>query len=136
VREAATPPVLTLQERILYHQIHPAKLLTDWSTAIGAAWLLWDHRLLPALLIGLLPPVVVTLLIIRGVDLTPYRDSPFGRYLLRHMTRSMELVRLVGLGVAWAGAWVHSAAFISLGVAVILAAWGRGLKSLAERAGE
>jgi hypothetical protein len=32
-------------ERVLYHQIHPLKLLTDVSTAFIATALLWNHRL-------------------------------------------------------------------------------------------
>jgi len=32
------------REKVLYHQIHPAKLLTDWGTLPIALYLLWQRR--------------------------------------------------------------------------------------------
>ena len=36
---------LTLRERLLYHQIHPAKLFADISTALIGIDLFWRHEL-------------------------------------------------------------------------------------------
>jgi hypothetical protein len=43
------------------------------------------------------------------------------------MTRGMEAVRLLGVGLFWGGAWRHSWLLIGTGLAAILAAWARGL---------
>ena len=35
---------MTLQPKILYHQIHPAKLLTDWAAGFAALYFFWERR--------------------------------------------------------------------------------------------
>ncbi len=118
---------MEFRERVLYHQIHPLKLATDWLTGIGASILLWQHCLGPALLLGLVPPVVVSTFLLLFADLTSYRSSAFGRYVARFMSRSVEAGRLLGLMVFWTGAWWHRSVLIATGVLVILACWLYGL---------
>ena len=113
-------------DKVLYHQIHPAKLLTDWVTAFIAAYLLWQHALLPALIIGFIPSIIATALIIRFADLERLKDSSAGRYVARYMTRSMEVVRSVGAAVFWLGAWIHRPEVMIIGIASIVLAWARG----------
>ena len=117
---------MDLRARLLYHQVHPLKLLTDWGTAVAAAYLLWGHRLGAALLVGLVPSIVVSVTLIRWADLAPYEASPFGRYLARHMTRAVEGVRFAGIAVVWGAAWAHRPLLMALGVALILGAWAWG----------
>jgi hypothetical protein len=88
---------MSFRERVLYHQIHALKLLTDWSAGFAAAYLLWQHRLAAGLLLGLIPPIVISILLMRWADLEPLKASPFGRYVSRYMTRGMELLRLGAL---------------------------------------
>ena len=128
-----TDPALTPRQRVLLHQIHPLKLATDWGTAIAAAYLLWQHQLGPALIVGLVPPVVVTLALLRWADLGSLGASPLGRYIQRHMTRAMEALRFGGLAFAWLAAWRHWAVGIAAGVLVILAAWARGTLTTGRR---
>jgi hypothetical protein len=118
---------MTSQERLLYHQIHPLKLATDWSTAFVALYPTWHHAPLPAAVIAILPSVVVTLALIRFADLEWLKASAFGAYLRRHMTRTVEGVRFAGFGVMLVAAWQHRAWAIALGVAIILLAWAHGL---------
>jgi hypothetical protein len=113
-------------EKALFHQVHPAKLVTDWSTSLVAAAFLWQHQLLAALLVGLVPPVVASILVIRFADLERLKASPAGRYVGRYMTRSMELVRSAGAGAFWAAAWFHSPWAMAIGIGVIVLAWARG----------
>jgi hypothetical protein len=115
------------RERVLYHQIHPFKLLADWSTAFIAAWLLWRHELGWALVVGFVPSVVVSAWMIGACDLRAYKDSRFGRYIAQSMTRAVEAVRFLGLAFFWLGAWRHNAWLMAAGVAVIIAAWLRGV---------
>jgi hypothetical protein len=114
------------RERALYHQIHPAKLLTDWVTAIVACFLFWEHRWMVGLVVGLVPPILASAALMRSADLEPHRDSAFGRYVGRYMTAAMQALRLVGVAALWFGAWRHRLAAMALGVLVILGAWARG----------
>jgi len=114
-------------EKTLIHQIHPAKLATDWLSAFLAAWLLWQHHLMLGLAVGILPAPIATVLVMRLVDLEPYRDSAFGRYVLRYMTPLAQAVRLLGAAVFWLAAWFHLPLGMVVGIAVILAGWSWGL---------
>jgi hypothetical protein len=114
---------MTLQEKLLYHQIHPFKLLTDWSTGIIALVLFWRHALFAALAVAFIPSILVSLALVRLADLAKYRRSRFGRYVHRYMTRSMEALRLAGYTVMAVAAWLHLAWLIPLGLLVILPGW-------------
>jgi len=118
---------MTIQERTLYHQIHPLKLFTDWSTGLAALYLLWGHHLVAGLALAFIPSIAVTLVIVRFADLEKYRQSPFGRYVSRYMTRPAEATRLAGYGMMAVGAWYHAAWLVPIGLAVILVAWLHGL---------
>ena len=116
------------RERILYHQLHPVKLFTDVATAIAATALFWMHRPLSALLVGLVPPVVVTAALLQWANLERYRTSAFGAYVRRFMTRWVELARLAGLVPLWGGAWLRRPVIIVLGVVWIVGCWLWGLR--------
>ncbi len=68
---------MDLSERTLYHQIHPLKLLTDWSAAFLSLYFLWLHELIIGLSLQVIPSVIASVLIIRFGDLERYRDSSF-----------------------------------------------------------
>jgi hypothetical protein len=121
---------MNMNERILYHQIHPAKLATDVSTALVATLLLWQHRLGAALLIGLLPPVVVSAALLKWGELERLQQSAFGRYVAGFMTRRVEAVRIVGLLFLWGGAWQRSFPALFLGAGIIILAWLYGVPRL------
>ena len=118
---------MKLEEKVLYHQIHPAKLLTDISTALLSLVLLWKHRVAAALLVMFVPSICVSFALIRFVDLERYKRSRFGRYVRRSMTRSMEALRFAGMAVMALGAWFHRTWMIPLGLLVVLAGWLRGI---------
>lgn len=115
-------------ERLLYHQIHPLKLLTDVATAMLAAGLLWTHHLAMAAVVGFGPSIVVTIALLRWANLDSLRRSRFGRYVARFMTRRVELARLAGLMPFWGGAWLHQRALLLIGAAWILGCWLWGLR--------
>jgi hypothetical protein len=120
---------MTLRERALYHQIHPAKLAIDWSAGLVAAIFFRRHRLAAGLLWGLVPPVAASVPFMLGLfdgTLTRYRTSALGHYLARSMTRAMEGLRLVGLVVLLLGAWHRQPLVIALGLALVAVAWLRG----------
>ena len=119
---------MAASDRVLYHQIHPLKLFTDVSTAATACYLLWEHRVAPAFVIGFVPSIVVSAVLITWADLEPYRRSPFGGYVGSFMTRRVEIARFAGLVPLWGGAWARSARLIAAGVVWIIGCWLWGLR--------
>jgi len=115
-------------ERVLYHQIHPLKLFTDVSTAFVAAALLWAHRFGEAIIVGFVPAIVVSAMLLRWADLEPYRASRFGHYVSRFMTRGVEAARFAGLLPLWIGAWYRSPIVMVAGVVWIAGCWLWGLR--------
>ena len=118
---------MTIQERSLYHQIHPLKLFTDWSTGLAALYLLWGHHLVAGLALAFIPSIAVSLAIMRFANLEKYQRSSFGQYIGRYMTRTAEGARLAGYGIMAVGTWYRLTRLIPFGFLVILAAWLYGL---------
>jgi hypothetical protein len=87
---------VTLREKILFHQIHPAKLATDIIAAVVSFYLLWQHALVIGLLMHFIPPPVGSAIVIGFADLEPYKMSGFGTYLARYMTPTAQATRLAG----------------------------------------
>jgi uncharacterized membrane protein len=125
-RTAGGEHSLTFAERALYHQIHPAKLFADTSTAVIGIDLFWRHELVPGLIIALLPPVLVSAVLVREADLERYRSSPMGAYLRRFMPPWIQAVRLFGVAVALYASWHRLPAGVIGGVALVALCWGAG----------
>jgi hypothetical protein len=118
---------MTFAERALYHQIHPAKLFADLSTALIALDLFWRHELVPGLIIALLPPVLVSAVLVREAELERYRSSPMGAYLRRFMPPWVQAVRIFGVAVAFYAAWYHVPAGIYGGLGLVAICWANGI---------
>jgi len=118
---------VTFAERALYHQIHPAKLFADISTALVAIDLFWRHALAPGLIIALLPPLLVSAVLLREADLERYRSSPMGAYLRQFMPPWVQAIRLFGVGVAFYAAWYHFPAGVISGLALVAICWANGI---------
>lgn len=112
----------------LYHQIHPAKLATDVGVTPVALFLLWEHDLVSGLLVAFLPPIAVSLALLRwGPDLEALRRSAPGKYLARYMTPVVQAIRLLTVVPMGYGAWTHDIRFVVLGLAALAGAWGYGI---------
>lgn len=121
-------PVMSLKERVLYHQIHPLKIFVDVATAVAAVFAMWEHRVVEALLVGFLPSIVVSFAMIRYLNLESQKDSAFGRYIAKSLhERWTDHLRLGGFGVMLIGGWYQSAFGIALGFLVVLGVWMNGL---------
>jgi hypothetical protein len=129
----ADPVRLTRRERILVHQIHPAKLATDISVAVVSTVLFWQHRLVPGLLVFALPAPIASALVLRR-NLSAYRDSAAGRYVLAHMPPSMQAVRSVSAIAIAVGGWRRSPALILAGLTLVGLGWSHGLLPSSRRA--
>jgi hypothetical protein len=118
---------MTFAERALYHQIHPAKLFADTATALVAIDLFWRHALAPGLIIALLPPLLVSVVLLREGDFERYRSSPMGAYLRQFMPPWIQALRLFGVGVAFYAAWNHFPAGVVSGLALVAICWANGI---------
>ena len=118
---------MDLPEKVLYHQIHPVKLFTDWSTAFLSFVLFWCQELVAGVIVAFVPALIVSLILIRSADLERYKTSRFGRYVARYMNRAAQAVRLTGYALAAIGAWTHLLVLVPIGITVILVGWGWGL---------
>ena len=117
---------MTLKEKLLFHQVHPAKLATDIGAAIVSLYLLWQHQLVLGLLTHFIPPPIGSAAVIRFADLDSYKNSRLGAYLVRYMTPIAQAARLAGDLITVGAAWYQSFAGILFGLAVIAAAWSYG----------
>ena len=117
---------MTPREKLLYHQVHPAKMIIDVTTALAAAVLLWQQHLLRAAALGLAPPIITSVLVMQFANLEKVKRSPIGRYIGRNMTPPLEVARLAGVFIFWGAAWYRSVFYCSVGLLVIAFAWVRG----------
>ena len=115
---------MTLKEKLLFHQVHPAKLATDIGAAIVSLYLLWQHQLVIGLLTHFIPPPIGSAAVIRFAHLD--KDSRLGVYLVRYMTPIAQAARPAGDLITVGAAWYQSFAGILFGLAVIAAAWSYG----------
>jgi hypothetical protein len=118
---------MTTEEKALYHQIHPLKLLADISAEVVSLYLFWRRRLIPGLIAMFGPPVIASALIMGLVDLEPYKRSAFGQYVGTYMTSRVVAVRVLGTVVTHVGAWYRKPALIPLGLSIVLLGWMRGI---------
>jgi hypothetical protein len=114
-------------DKVLYHQIHPLKLATDFVASLVSLYFFWQHRLFVALILHFVLPIVASLVVIYAVDLEPQKQSAFGQYVKRMMTRKIEAMRLSGDIVMVLGAWFRSLPLIGVGLAVVIAGWLSGI---------
>ena len=117
---------MTFSEKVLYHQIHPAKLATDIGAALVSLYFFWQHRLVLGLVTHFAPPVAASALLVAFGTFEVQKNSRLGRYIAWHMTRAVEAIRLAGDIVMVVGAWVHSPAVIAAGLLMVIAAWTSG----------
>jgi hypothetical protein len=119
---------MDLGEKVLYHQIHPAKLAADIGGSLVSTYLMWRRRFVAAMLAAFVPAVVASALVIRYANLERRKRSPFGRYMRRYMDRRiLDAWRFSGQVVMWVGAWHQVGKLIPLGWAIVVAAWASGL---------
>jgi hypothetical protein len=118
---------VTFKEKYLYHQIHPLKLMVDFSTGFTTTYLAWQHNTTLFLVLFLLPSVIITLLLFKYADLERFKNSPLGTYIKKHMTSTIELIRFAGQIIMWIAGWLHLPVLIAIGFFVIAGAWCNGL---------
>jgi hypothetical protein len=118
---------MTTKEKILYHQIHPAKLVADITASIVSGYMVWQHEVVAAIVVAFALAILASLLVLCFADLERLKDSRFGRYIDRFMDRPTEAWRFAGQIVMWVGAWYQRWWVIVLGALITASAWASGL---------
>jgi hypothetical protein len=118
---------MTLKEKILFHQVHPAKLATDIIAAIISLYFFWQQELTVGLVTHFIPPLIASSVVMHFANLEPYKNARLGAYLVCYMTPTAQAVRLAGDLITVFAAWYHSNLGIAGGLVLILAAWSYGL---------
>jgi hypothetical protein len=118
---------VTLKDKILFHQVHPAKLGTDVAAAVVSLYLLWQHELALGLLVHFIPPPIASAAVMGFASLDRYRNSSVGGYLRRYMMPGAQAARLIGNLITVPGAWFRSPLTVAAGLLVVAVAWSYGL---------
>jgi len=118
---------MTFKEKILFHQVHPAKLATDIISAIVSLYFFWQQEFVVGLVTHFIPPPIASAAVVHCGNLEPYKSSRLGAYLVRYMTPTAQTLRLAGDLITVFAAWYHSPLGIAAGLVLILAAWTYGL---------
>ena len=120
---------MTLRDRILFHEIHPAKLATDVGSGIVCLFLLWERYLPLAIFFAAVPPLIASALVLRFADLEALQHSKLGIYVHQSMTTAMQVLRLCGFVGMAIGAWYHSPLAILGGLGIVAVGWLKGAMS-------
>jgi hypothetical protein len=64
---------MDLSEKVLYHQIHPAKLAADMSGSVISTYLMWQRKFGPAMLAAWVPAILGSAIVLRFADAEPHR---------------------------------------------------------------
>lgn len=118
---------MTTKEKVLYHQIHPAKLASDLAACVTAVVLFARGDAAAGLAVAAIVPVAATMATMRYGDLERLKRSRFGAYVRRYMTSAALAQRLAGFAILCWGAWKGSFLLGVLGAALIVHAWTAGL---------
>jgi len=123
ITAATRPTAMNPSDRILLHQIHPAKLVTDACAAVLSLYFLWQGDLSLAVVAAMVPPLIASGLVLRFADLEALKQLAIGVYVQRHMTPAMQLLRVGGFLIMAVSAWMHAPLAILAGLLVVTAAW-------------
>src|SRR5437879_13579364 len=96
---------LTRDQRVLVHQVHPAKLAVDIGTSVLSNALLWRHRLVAGLFLRYATPVIGSALVHRFHDLAVMSRSRAGQDVLEHMPPATVALRLACETLLYARVW-------------------------------
>jgi hypothetical protein len=118
---------MTLNDRILFHQIHPAKFATDAGAATLCLYFLWQRDLSLAIVVAMVPPLIASGLVLRFADLEALKRSALVLYVGRYMTPTMQVLRVCGFLAMAAGAWYHAPLAILGGLGAVAAGWLKGV---------
>src|SRR5262245_11608201 len=86
--------LMNSQDKLLYHQTHPIKLIVDVGGTPPALYLLRQHQLRAGLVLRLAPAPLLSALLIRYADLNPYQRSALGKFMHTYKRPLMQAQRM------------------------------------------
>ncbi|MGO8957203.1 MAG: hypothetical protein ACLQFR_07530 [Streptosporangiaceae bacterium] len=114
---------MQLAERVLVHQVHPAKICADITASVISDVLLWKAKPRAAIAVRIVLPLASSAAVLTLADIDQLAGTRQGQYVLRHMPSAAQAVRLAGDAVMGFGARRRSPALLLLGAAIITAGW-------------
>jgi len=114
-------------EKVLVHQVHPAKISADVTASVVSNILLWQGRPRAAVVTRVVLPMAGSAAVLALADLDALARTRRGRYVVAHMPPSAQAVRLAGDAVMGLGAHRRNIALLVTGAAVIMAGWSDGM---------
>jgi hypothetical protein len=87
---------MQLADRVLVHQVHPAKIGADVTASLVSNALLWANKPKTAIAVRILVPVAGSAAVLSRADLGALAVTRRGRYVLAHMLPAAQAVRLAG----------------------------------------
>jgi hypothetical protein len=119
--------MISLQEKSLYQQIHPLRLVVDWASGLSACYLFWIQDITSGIVVAFGPSLIVSLFVIKFGDLEKVKKSPFGKYFQRTYTKTIDMIRFGGFMVLSIASWYHEWIGMAAGLAIIIATWTYGI---------
>ena len=122
-RQGATMASMQLADKILVHQVHPAKIGADVTASMVSNILLWKEQPKTAVTVRVLLSVAGSAAVLSLADLDALAKTRRGQYVLAHMPPSAQAVRLAGDALMGFGAHRRSFALLLAGAGIIAAGW-------------
>jgi hypothetical protein len=116
-----------LADRLLVHQVHPAKIGADVTASIASNLLLWRAKPRAAAVVRVVLPLAGSVATLGLADLDALAHTRRGHYVLAHMPPSAQAVRLLGDVVMACGARQRSRSLLVAGAVVIATGWSHAL---------
>ena len=114
---------MRLADKVLVHQVHPAKVGVDVTASVVSNVLLWRARPKAALAVRVLLPLAGSAAVLGLADLDALAVTRRGRYVCAHMPPSAQAARLAGDAVMGLGARRRSLMLLIAGAGIIVAGW-------------
>jgi hypothetical protein len=118
---------MQLDEKVLVHQVHPAKVAADVTASVVSNVLLWRGRPKAGLAVRVVLPMAGSGIVLAVADLEALAQAKRGQYVLAHMPASAQAVRLAGDALMGLGAHRRSVALLALGAVVIVTGWSHAV---------
>ncbi len=114
---------MRLADKVLVHQVHPAKIGADVTASMVSNVMLWRGHPKTAVAVRILVSVAGSAAVLGLADLDALAKTRRGQYVLEHMPPSAQALRLAGDALMGFGARRRSRALLLAGAAVIVAGW-------------
>jgi len=118
---------MRLADKVLVHQVHPAKIGADVTASMVSNVLLWKGRPRAAIAARILLSVAGSAAVLSLADLDALAGTRRGQYVLDHMPPAAQAVRLAGDALMGFGARRRSSALLLAGAAVVWAGWSQAV---------